>query len=614
FENLKKENLMFYEDILPKNYDKSYSNPTVCVKTFGDDFGQLMSYFYSRFRAYTSFAFTHRAYKLEEHNRLFIEVFDHVKNNDIKYESLKKIVIQLNYQNRTRDYINRYRTENNPDYRFYTNIIMNDDLTDLRYLFKYGSYISENETNMAKFMSNFPQTKIITLAKALVKAYIRGIKRAGKIIGKRKTVGLLFRIGMEKLYREVIHEFERNKFKVSIFRVQSTNANRQYNFDHKYDDALIINQEWLDIVLDGFMKGVEETKDLHQTMSGVALIMNFGEKPFSPENKPELLRLSENQTKLYQELSNKANLALQEYQPSTETSFTIIAFPSTDIGEEFEEIFDATIEVNMVDTDKYEAIQQKIIDKLDQADTVHIKGKNTNETDLVIQLQELKKPDLETNFVNSGSAVNIPGAEVFTSPQLKGTNGILHVTETYQNGLLYKNLKITFKDGYVSEYSCDNFDTEDENNKYIEQNLLFPHKTLPMGEFAIGTNTLAYVYSRKYDILDVLPILISEKTGPHFALGDTCFARGEDAKRYNFYNKKQVMACDNEKSILRKSDKPQEAYTNVHSDIVMPFDDIEFITATKKNGEKIEVIKEGLFVLPGSEELNEPLLEFRKEK
>ncbi|MHA1188828.1 MAG: hypothetical protein ACTSSK_18625 [Candidatus Heimdallarchaeota archaeon] len=73
------------------------------------------------------------------------------------------------------------------------------------------------------------------------------------------------------------------------------------------------------------------------------------------------------------------------------------------------------------------------------------------------------------------------------------------------------------------------------------------------------------------------------------------------------------MACDNEKSILRKSDKPQEAYTNVHSDIVMPFDDIEFITATKKNGEKIEVIKEGLFVLPGSEELNEPLLEFRKE-
>ncbi len=70
-----------------------------------------------------------------------------------------------------------------------------------------------------------------------------------QIIGKRKTVGLIFKIGMEKLYREAIHEFERNKFKVSIFRVQSTNANRQYSFDHKFDEALVINQEccWYEV-------------------------------------------------------------------------------------------------------------------------------------------------------------------------------------------------------------------------------------------------------------------------------------------------------------------------------------------------------------------------------
>ena len=614
FDNLKKENLTFYNDILPQNYDKSYANPMVSVKVFGEKFGQLMAYFYSRFRSYTSFVFTHRVYRLVEYNKLFIDVFEYVKNNDIDYDSLQKIVTRLEYRDKTRDFINQYKTEFNPEYRFYTNIIMNDDLTDLRYLFKYGSYISENEINMAKFMSNFPQSKIKTLAEAIVKAYIRGIKRAGKTIGKRKTVGLYFRIGMEKLYREVIQEFEKNKFKVSIYNVQSTNANRQFSFDHKFDNALFINQEWSDITLDGLKNGIDETKNLHKTLSGVAVIMNFGEKPFSPENKPELLKLSEDQTKFYQKFVYEASQATQVHQPRTETSFSIIAFPSTDIGEKFEEIFDATIEVNMIDTDKYETIQQKIIDALDQADTVQIKGQNGNETDLVIQLQEIMNPDTETNFVNSGSAVNIPAGEVFTSPQLKGTNGVLHVAETFQRGLLYKNLKITFKEGYVSEYSCNNFETLEENRKYIEQNLLFPHKTLPMGEFAIGTNTLAYVFSRKYDILDVLPILISEKTAPHFALGDTCFARGEEAKRYNVYNKKQVMACDNEKSILRKSDKPEEAYTNVHQDIVLPFDDIEFITARKKTGEKIGIIKDGLFILRGTEELNEPLLEFRKEK
>ncbi|HQB50115.1 MAG TPA: hypothetical protein PLW33_05505, partial [Candidatus Cloacimonas sp.] len=60
----------------------------------------------------------------------------------------------------------------------------------------------------------------------------------------------------------------------------------------------------------------------------------------------------------------------------------------------------------------------------------------------------------------------------------------------------------------------------------IYQNLLLPHHTLPLGEFAIGTNTTAYQMARKYDILPRLPILIIEKMGPHFAIGDTCFSHG----------------------------------------------------------------------------------------
>ena len=49
-----------------------------------------------------------------------------------------------------------------------------------------------------------------------------------------------------------------------------------------------------------------------------------------------------------------------------------------------------------------------------------------------------------------------------------------------------------------------------------------------MGEFAIGTNTTAYVFAAKYGIGDKLPILIAEKMGPHFAVGDTCYSHEED--------------------------------------------------------------------------------------
>lgn len=101
--------------------------------------------------------------------------------------------------------------------------------------------------------------------------------------------------------------------------------------------------------------------------------------------------------------------------------------------------------------------------------------------------------------------------EVFTSPKLKGTEGILHVSQVYLNDLKYNDLQITFEDGKIKDYTCKNFDTEEENKKFIKQNVMFNHETLPIGEFAIGTNTTAYMVAKKYHVVYKLPILIVEK-------------------------------------------------------------------------------------------------------
>jgi len=67
--------------------------------------------------------------------------------------------------------------------------------------------------------------------------------------------------------------------------------------------------------------------------------------------------------------------------------------------------------------------------------------------------------------------VNIPVGEVFTSPKLTGTNGVLHVSSVYLNGLEYKNLTISFKDGMIADYNCSNFDLEEENKIFEDQGL-----------------------------------------------------------------------------------------------------------------------------------------------
>ena len=103
------------------------------------------------------------------------------------------------------------------------------------------------------------------------------------------------------------------------------------------------------------------------------------------------------------------------------------------------------------------------------------------------------------------------------------------------------------------DYSCANFETEEENRAYIEDNILHHHPKIPMGEFAIGTNTTAYMAAEKYGIADKLPILIAEKMGPHFAVGDTCYSWAEDTPVFN-PDGREIIARDNEISILRKED------------------------------------------------------------
>ena len=184
---------------------------------------------------------------------------------------------------------------------------------------------------------------------------------------------------------------------------------------------------------------------------------------------------------------------------------------------------------------------------------------------------------------------------------------MLNVGSVYIGDFQFKNLKLRFEHGFVKEYSCDNLPDPEESRKLVKQVILKNHESLPMGEFAIGTNTTAYAVGRKYNIVDRLPILIVEKMGPHFAVGDTCYSWAEDCPMYN-PDGKEVIARDNEVSALRKTDV-SKAYFSCHTDVTIPYDELESIIAYEKDGKALEIIRDGRFALPGTEELNRALEE-----
>lgn len=622
FEEMQSKNRKLYEDILPENYGKSYANPDYAVEMLGEEYGKILSFLYTEMRGEIAYVFERKQLYLTICNELFIEMYNCFEGEEPSYDSLKEIVYW--YASDYADVFMADRIVDQIDWEqdFATRIIMESDLEDLRYLYSYGEYVSENERRTAEHMNELSEETICKMADTYTEGYRMCFVNGRKDLSKKGSVNVRYTLGFERVVRKAIENFEKMGLKPVIFRAgvsvltkrkhfktgyYGAIANKQYEYDHGADAGLFLDKKFVERKLDVLKNTYEKHKELAGKMAGPAVMEVFGEAPFAPESKKNAVHLTEKQEQLELLYDNKSGQITNEYIKGEERGFTIIAYPVPEIADNYEEIFDEVIRINTLDASLYERVQQTIIDALDQGEYVHILGKGENKTDLKVQLHKLDNPEKETIFENCVADANIPVGEVFTSPVLEGTEGTLYVSKVYLNELQYEDLEITFKDGKIQDYTCSNFAEEEESKKYIHTNILFNHETLPLGEFAIGTNTTAYVVAKRYGIEDKMPILIAEKMGPHFAVGDTCYSWSEDNCIYN-PNGKEIVAKDNSVSILRKEDV-SKAYFQCHTDITIPYEELEEISVVKPDGEKIVILKDTRFVLEGTEMLNEPLAE-----
>jgi len=609
-DRLKELNKSLFEEIYSENYEESFANPEYAVKTLGEEYGKILCYIYTKNRGMIRNVYMGRLEEVVLQMELFTQIYNYFEDvEQLEYDNVYETV--YSYEKDNTEIFTDLMIEDriNPDNKFAVDIVMNSDLNDLRYLYKYGEHVGFNELKMAEFLNSLSQEEIDRLAKVYTEGYRIGFINTGKDISKKGTVDIRYSLGFERIIRSAIFNFKKMGLEPVIYQAgyTTTSPNRQYAYDHRYDDALYLDKAYIKRKLEVSRHAYESRKQLAGKMAGPAVIEIFGETPFEPKNKKQAYALSEEQQKLKSEYITEYQTMVQEYIKGDERSFTIIAFPIPEFGDDFEQMFKETVKINTLDSEIYGKVQQNIIDALDQAEYVKVLGKGDNKTNMKVHMHDLKNPLKETNFENCLADVNIPLGEVFTSPKLKGTEGILHVSQVYLNDLKYNDLQITFEDGKIKDYTCNNFDTEEENKKFIKQNVMFNHETLPIGEFAIGTNTTAYMVAKKYHVVYKLPILIVEKMGPHFAVGDTCYSFEEDIKTYN-PDGKEIVARENEVSALRKTDI-KKAYFGCHTDITMPYDELGEITAVRKDGSEITIIKDGRFVLEGTELLNEPLEE-----
>ncbi len=608
-EECERTDALLYADLLPEAYESSYANPVYAVKVLGEEYGQYLSMLTAHLKKKAPEAFGGEILPLTAAMELFVQIYNSFEaareDGGPDRKEIEQDIYWYFHDYSEIFYESRLRKLIDPDECFQTDIVMHADLENPAYLYRYGMPVGANERKMAAFLNELAEEEIQAMADTFTEGYRAGFVVTGKDLSKKKTVQIRYPVGFERMVRAIVRNFDKMNLKPTM-AASVVPVNRQYDYDHKEDRALFLDKAYVERCLEVERTYLEAEKTMAAGLAGSAVVQVFGEEPFFPEARAEAPGYSEKQRQICVYETSAESRMISHYTKRDERSCTIIAYPIPAIGPQFREIFAETVKVNTLDSGAFVRIQQKMTDVLDQADRVHITGKGDNHTDLLVKIKRPADPLRETAFENCVADVNIPAGEVFTSPVLAGTEGKLHVRQVYLNGLCFRELKITFKDGMITDYSCANFKTEEENRRYIRDHVLMHHDTLPMGEFAIGTNTTAYRMARDYRIADKLPILIAEKTGPHFAVGDTCYSHEEDNLSRN-PDGKVLVAKENEVSALRKCDE-EKAYYNCHTDITIPYDELDQITVIREDGTSVAIIADGFFVLPGTEELNGPLL------
>ena len=346
-DELRKWNRRLYQDVLPGQYEKSYANPDYACKMLGKESGQILGMLYAELRGAVVYVFEGKTEYLAILYELLIEVY-----NQFEEEPDPKAVRDTFYWYAS-DYCDvflaeRIREQVLPEESFATDLIMNSDLTDLRYLYQFGEYISENEWKTAEHLNSLPEETIRKMADVYTEGYRIGFVNTGKDLSKKSVVNIRYILGFERVVKKAIENFEKMGLKPVIYRAAvsvltkrqhikigyyGAVANKQYEYDHKDDQALFMDKKYLERKLEVMQTTYEHHKKEAAGFAGPACIDMFGEEPFEPEAKETVAKLSKSQEEMILQYDSRQSQMVNQYIKGEERSFTIIAYPVPEIGD-----------------------------------------------------------------------------------------------------------------------------------------------------------------------------------------------------------------------------------------------------------------------------------------
>ena len=211
-EELEAGNYKLYEDILPANYENSYANPQYAVGVFGKEMGQFLAAVYAELRSLIVSSFENDLESIVIRKELFLEIYgmflDSREDGKIpEFTALKETYFWF-----ACDYIEdilrkEVTAQFDPTFNWAAKLLDNTDITELRYLYYYGEYVTDNEKKLVAYMNSLPEEKIALMADTYTEGYRRGFEATQKDISIKKTVNVYYVLGMERMVKKAMANF-----------------------------------------------------------------------------------------------------------------------------------------------------------------------------------------------------------------------------------------------------------------------------------------------------------------------------------------------------------------------------------------------------------------------
>jgi len=668
-QELKEEQKKLYQDLTAEGYTTGFAGLSN-MSNQAREVGLALSMFSVLFLKASEDAVKHRRFRLLKLMDLYVELHKRISGRgQVKAEPLISL-----YQ----DFIRRDLAEMeaillteaiNPADAYLTDIVAEHNLMEPYYLYEMGLPVGETELGWQKVFREMDEDLVRDAASALADGFemdqkskepsrpYRRYNDGEDYTIRRKVVAIDYPAGAEILARCVAEKLREKDYVPFIRKAETMAVHPSFMREHKgdpmrfpVDEAESLTKQTAEKCAaenEALLKGLAGSISILQGVEAVRMVAEPRGK--GPGGRPQRLfgrysfRQSEKKAQEVEALKQCFRNVIAEKGDLSQCSHISMILPAYQASETFAKKVAGYLKL-AAEKIYAERPQQVLCDVLDKGSFVYLEGRDDNETDLLVALQPIADPQTDTNFLSDSGNGILPGGSVYTIPQLGETNGLLHLKEAKAAGVVFRNLKLTFEEGMICDYSCENFENPAEGRQLIRNKLLRGTDKLPISELAVGTNTEAYK-SLKTEEWQDLEGLLRRSLMPSIVIGEEPEGlRG--AVRFSDGVKKNVMPpskaevvkeaelsapapegsekpagetenggeapqaapAGKENSRPQEEEKPAERRAKVSWRLSIPFESIGQLSVISEEGVRTDIMREGVFVLIGTDHLNIPLL------